>query len=166
MRVIVALLVFFQFSSHYAHACFALPSTVRQHKAAADVVFRGVIIGMQYREIRNLSDILEFEREPRVVVFRVGRVWKGDVGETFQMPAIENPGGVCIGFRPGLLKVGNELLVYASRVKRGPEFVYMTSIDSAILAKDSRDFSELGPGRAARKNKAVAAANPVSFRRF
>jgi len=151
MRGIVALFVFLQFSAQFVYACSVLPFSARQHKAGADVVFRGVITDMPYREIKSLSDILEFETEPRVVVFRVNRVWKGAVAETFQMPAIENPGGVCIGFRPGLLKVGNELLVYASRVTRGPEFVYVTSIDSATLAKDSKDFRELGRGRAPRK---------------
>ena len=44
------------------------------------------------------------------------RVWKGEVGATFGMPAIEET-SACWGFWPRLLKVGvgNDVLVYATQ---------------------------------------------------
>jgi hypothetical protein len=81
-----------------------------------------------------------------MAVFRVSRVWKGDVGETFEMPAVEET-SACMGFWPSDLKVGSDLLVYAWRVGSA----YYTGIcGSHILArengKDAKDFEELGPG--------------------
>lgn len=80
-----------------------------------------------------------------MVVFKVTRVWKGDVGQEFEMPAIEET-SACIGFWPSFLKVGEDLLVYASRFG-GSE--YKTAIcGDQKLAKDAdNDFKTLGPAR-------------------
>jgi hypothetical protein len=69
----------------------------------SEVVFQGTIEGFR----GSGAD--------RTVMFRVSRVWKGRVGPTFEMPAIETSGGLCTAFWSGLLAVGNELVVYASR---------------------------------------------------
>ena len=75
------------------------------------MVFRGTIA-----ELRDLPG-----SKLQVAVFRVSRVWKGDVGPTFEMPAMKE-GVACIGFWPDYLKVGNDLLLYASRFPGGREY--------------------------------------------
>ena len=128
-----------------AQACSCRPTSVRDAVANADVVFRGTII-----EIRDAQrDVITNIVQPRklIAVFRVRQVWKGDVAETFEMPAIKNPGGICVGFGPDILKVGNEVLVYA--IKPSGTADYVTSICSRTrLARESTDFQELGPGMA------------------
>ncbi|MGA3204862.1 MAG: hypothetical protein ABSF12_20405 [Bryobacteraceae bacterium] len=80
-----------------------------------------------------------------IVVFRVSRVWKGDVGPIFEMPALEET-SMCVGFWPTHLKVGNDLLVYA--VRNPGENAYYTNICTrTALAKDAKeDFDQLGRG--------------------
>jgi len=59
------------------------------------------------------------------------------------MRAIEEAGG-CWGFSSELLKLGAELIVYASQ----PDGEYQTSICSRTRSVKyaSKDFEELGPG--------------------
>ena len=84
------------------------------------------------------------------MVFRVTRVWKAVVGETFEMPALEQTGGYSLGFRRGLLVVGNDLLVYAYSTKGTAD--YTTDICSHTqLASDAKDLGELGLGTAPKK---------------
>jgi hypothetical protein len=127
----------------------------------SDVVFRGTIAG--FREYTESSAIPVGDQDPKkFVVFHVTRVWKGEVGPTFEMPALEAPTG-CLGFWPGFLKVGNELLVYAGRLRSytvpiGHEIVtyrtvvpdhpiyYTTICMRTQLAKGAKDFAYLGPG--------------------
>jgi hypothetical protein len=108
--------------------------SVEDKLSRADVVFRGTI-----SEERNGT-----------LVFRVSRVWKGSVGTAFRMPAIRE-GSACIGFWPNLLKVGNELLVYANDF--GHTKTYTTDIcGKHMLMKDAaKDLAALGPGREPRK---------------
>jgi hypothetical protein len=72
----------------------------REDKRGAEIVFRGTVTAFH-----------EGDR----VVFRVSRVFNGNPTEIFEMPAIESRGEACFGFSPGMLRIGNELLVYASR---------------------------------------------------
>jgi hypothetical protein len=125
-----------------ACACLARPCdcagiTVNNAKKFAEVVFRGTITAFRNSDSRE-----------RFVVFRVTRVWKGNVAEVFEMPAFEES-TACIGFWPSLLSIGNDLLVYASR--QGSPPAYFTSICTrTALAKDSKDFERLGRGKAPR----------------
>ncbi|HEY4362174.1 MAG TPA: hypothetical protein VGN17_14455 [Bryobacteraceae bacterium] len=79
----------------------------------------------------------------KIAVFRVTRVRKGDVPETFEMPAVEET-SMCTGFWPDFLKVGAALLVYASRF--GSLDYYTSICGFHKLAKDAKDLRELGPG--------------------
>lgn len=72
-------------------------------KRISEVVFQGTVEGFK----GSGSD--------RMVIFRVSRVWKGRVGPTIEMLAWETTGNACNAFWQGLLEVGNELVVYASR---------------------------------------------------
>ena len=79
------------------------------------------------------------------IVFRVSRVWKGQVGQVFEMRAIEET-AACWGFWPDFLKVAQDLLVYAKSFQ-GSE--YLTSIcgyhKPAKIAEE--DLKILGSGK-------------------
>src|SRR4029079_14065199 len=77
-------------------------ASVPEDKRGAEVVFRGKVVAFH-----------EFAKDNRIIVFRVSRVFNGDPTETFEMPALES-GVACFGFYPGMLRIGAELLVYAS----------------------------------------------------
>jgi len=129
-----------------AEACSCISVSVREGVAKADVVFRGTVIDIHDAKRDIITDILQPPK--RIAVFRVTRVWKGDVGQTLEMPAIETNGVTCRGFRRQLLVVGNELLVYAYEHKGE----YLTDICSRTgLARQSKDFAELGEGSAPAK---------------
>ena len=63
--------------------------STKEAKHASDVVFHGGTEG--FREVGK----------SRIVIFRVSRVWKGKVGPTFDMPAMETTGGLCTAFWEG-----------------------------------------------------------------
>jgi hypothetical protein len=66
--------------------CDDVEVTAKEAKRSSDVVFQGTIEGLR----GSGSD--------RTVMFRVSRVWKGRVGRTFEMTAIETGGELCIAF--------------------------------------------------------------------
>src|SRR5690349_4192471 len=74
----------------------------REDKRGAEIVFRGTIIAFRQSASGD-----------RIAVFHVSRVFNGDPPETFEMPAIE-AGAACFGFSAPTLRIGKELLVYAS----------------------------------------------------
>jgi hypothetical protein len=137
-------------SSVVAYACDCSESSVQVKRDHSEIIFRGTIIAL--REWANpdfplvpgqVSKNFPLFDHPGTVVFRVSRVWKGEVSETFEMPA-EKETSMCTGFWPPLLKVGTDLLVYASRLG-GSE--YSTSICGRHkLSKGALDFGELGSG--------------------
>jgi hypothetical protein len=106
----------------------------REDKRSAEIVFRGTAIAFR-----------QSAKGDRIVVFRVGRVFSGYPTEIFEMPAIEG-GAACFGFYPGMLKIGNELLVYASNFgSAGPADL---SVKCATkLVSESKNIRKLGPGR-------------------
>jgi hypothetical protein len=106
--------------------------SVQEAKKSADLVFRGTII----------TAIGEGK-----VWFRVDRVWKGHIGPTFEMPDLRE-GAARLGFWPTLLKVGNDLLVYAQWLPPGSkEGEFFTSIctRTKLASAAGEDFSRLGP---------------------
>ncbi len=111
--------------------CEIIVRTVRQQVKGADLVFRGTIEQLTERE----------------VVFKVARVWKGPVSDKITLPKIESGSPCMRGFYGNHLWVGNELLVYASRI---PELNVQGYVpDSARLARDAEvDLKKLGKGRA------------------
>ena len=108
--------------------------STRKAKRHADVVFRGRIV-----EFRDTGSGW------RKVVFDVDRRWKGDVHRRFEIPAVIES-SACIGFYKGQLQIGNELVVFAEKVRGTAD--YRTDICSGTsLARASRDLARLGPGR-------------------
>ena len=109
--------------------------TVNEAKKNAGIVFRGTITA--FRDSSNGE---------RFAVFRVIRVWKGKVPETFEMLAFEEQ-AACIGFWSPFLTIGKDLLVYA--FQSSSTSAYYTDICTrTALAKDSKDFEKLGRGYA------------------
>jgi hypothetical protein len=149
-----------------AEECTCTIRNAQEARKESDVVFRGTIIAL--RESAEPSPVPVGDQDPKkFVVFRVRRIWKGDTGPTFEMPAVEAISD-CLGFSPSFLKVGNDLLVYAGRVRSytvpvGGEIVtFVTKIpDNPIyftsacmrtaLAKDTKDLEDLGPGEEPKK---------------
>jgi hypothetical protein len=137
-----------------AYACRCMDPGVEVKKENADVIFRGRII--ELRDSKGATDLSpgRVRDTKKVAVFRVSRVWKGDVTETFEMPAVEET-AACTGFWPTYLKVGSDLLVYARRI--GSEY-YTSICGSHKLVNDARDqaakdFNVLGPGAMPQKKK-------------
>lgn len=130
--------------SGMSYACSCMESPARQKLERADIVFRGTIAELRPTE-KGAGVNPGFARDAqKTVVFRVTHVWKGKIGQTFEMPAIEET-SACIGFWPSYLKVGEDLLVYAQRFG---DSGYMTNIcGNHKRAKDAADdFSVLGRG--------------------
>lgn len=134
------------FSMAVMYACDCSAPPVNAARARADVVFRGTIVAL--RPSRNRPDLGYGFDTQKDALFRVTRVWKGELGSTFVMPAIKET-SACWGFWPEMLKVNNDLLVYAHRMPGGDDgtFIFVTSICSRTwLAKENKDFAELGIG--------------------
>jgi hypothetical protein len=113
----------------------------------SELIFRGRITALRDTTKVPSLEARSLARDTgKMVVFRVSRIWKGDLGQTFEMPALEET-SVCWGFWPDFLKVGNDLLVYASHaVPGGAE--YITAICGFHkLAENAKDLKILGPGR-------------------
>jgi len=144
MLVRSCILLFLSIASTYA--CDCSDPGVQRKSSSSDLIFRGTITAL--RDASKLAGIKFTKDTGKIVVFRVTRVWKGDVPQTFEMPAVEET-SMCIGFWPDFLKVGADLLVYASR-SGGPD--YDTSICGFhMLAKNSKDLRKLGPGEEPKK---------------
>ena len=134
-------------SAGWAHACRCFESEVQVKIDHSDVIFRGTITSWRASE-RPLIIPPGVVRDLRkLVVFRVSRVWKGDVGPIFEMPAVEET-AACTGFFSDLLKIGTDLLVYARREGNSSEY-YTDICGSHKLSSDAEntDFRKLGPGK-------------------
>ena len=134
----VVFLVYLAWNAASALGCECVPLSMNEAKAMAEVVFRGTIT-----DIRGGK-----------VSFRVDRVWKGNVGRTFDMPDFPES-AACIGFVPKWLRVGNDLLVLAWRLHRYPgDNDYFTGICSRTsVASEAGDALEkLGRGRLPRNS--------------
>jgi hypothetical protein len=129
----IILLAFAVWSTSVALACDCAPESLSEAKGRAEVVFRGTITAIRGGKVS----------------FRVDRVWKGNVGRTFDMPELCET-SACIGFLPTLLQVGNDLLVFAWRLRRDPsDNEYFTSICTRTQLSQSagEDFARLGRGK-------------------
>ena len=126
---------FFLFASTSLFAqCDDIEVSARQAKHFSDVVFQGTVEGFG----GSGAD--------RTVIFRVSRVWKGQVSRTFEMPAIQTDGGLCTAFWYGLLALRNELVVYASRYPWMPRREYLPLRSKTTLVGRATDLSQLGRG--------------------
>jgi hypothetical protein len=134
------------FSLSIGYACECTEPSVQQKKDNSDLVFRGTITAL--RDSEKPADLADgwVRDTKKIAVFRVSRVWKGKVAETFEMPAVEET-SMCVGFSPDYLKVGSDLLIYARR-HRGWGSEYYTGIcgQHKLSTDADKDFKELGTG--------------------
>jgi hypothetical protein len=127
-----------------ASACSCRGLDVENALANAEIVFRGTVVNLHPS---NEPQKVRFEgRDYRIAVFRVERVWKGEIGSVFEMPALEETTD-CVGFWPGVVTLGSDLLVYASR--QPPYRQYVTNICTRTSTADraAADLKILGRGR-------------------
>jgi hypothetical protein len=130
-----------------ASACECTEPSVEDAKQAADIVFRGYIralrpTGKRPRLVGGGGKITFFDTG-KIAVFRVTHTWKGKLGQTFEMPAAEDAGG-CWGFKPAFLRLGSDLIVYATRQ---PDGEYYTGICTRTrFSKDAIELEDLGQG--------------------
>jgi len=128
-----------------AYGCDCSEPTVQEAKQRSTVVFRGTIVAL--RDGQAKSELNTDGETGKIVVFRVTRVWKGNVGTTFEMPGVLET-SACWGFQAArFLTVGSDLLVYAYRFPGGTQ--YFTNIRSRtqFVKYAAKDFEELGPGQ-------------------
>jgi len=131
---IFAVLILIQCGHRSAFACSCDRQTVTGAYAEAEIVFEATITAIH-------GGIGNGAWPCGTVEFRFSRVWKGEVPSRFEMPAVQQTGS-CLGFYQRLLKSGNALLVYARRVKWGPngELSYFT--DACARTKFLKEASE------------------------
>ncbi len=114
--------------------CDDIEVSTKHAKHFSEVVFQGRVEGFRGSDI------------DRTVIFRVSRVWKGQVSPTFEMRAIETDGGFCTAFWRGLLTVGNDLVVYASRRFVPDSKEYLPLRSKSTLTSQAKDLGALGRG--------------------
>jgi hypothetical protein len=131
VRFVLALFTSVSFSTAQ---CDDVEISTQQAKRSSEVVFQGTI------------EAFGGTGSDRTVMFRVSRVWKGQVGRTFEMPAIETSGGLCTAFWEGMLVIGNELVVYASHLPSLGSSEYFPLRSKTTLVSRAKDLSQLGRG--------------------
>lgn len=134
MTMKTALLVWMAMSAPRILGCDCAPISLNEDKKLAEIVFRGTIT----------------EISGGKVTFHVDRIWKGDPGRVFEMPEFAQSGGACMGFRSNLLRVGNDVLVFAARLHRFPgDNDYFTTVctRTSLSSEASDTFAKLGKGR-------------------
>jgi hypothetical protein len=92
----------------FACSCSCLHPTAKEASGNANVVFRGKLV----------------KHKGGFAVFRISEQWKGNLGADVEFEWRDGSHGDCSGFWPKCLKVGNELLVFAT----GADGIYRTSI--------------------------------------
>ena len=142
-------LILVAFSLGTAYGCDCPGFTVQVAKDRAEIIFRGTIIDL--RSSDKPSELEEVTTKGRTALFRVTRVWKGNVGPSFEMPAKDERGD-CWGFPPDYLKVGTELLVYAQRVG-GAHFYSSVCTRTQLIKYAGVDLDKLGPGQEPKKSR-------------
>jgi len=110
-------------------ACSCAPSSVQERMRLSEIVFRGELVAH-----RSGS-----------AVFHVREYWKGNLENSVELEWRRGDRGDCNGFWPEDLKVGNDLLVFATRSRDG---IYRTSIclPTTPFVSANKILQELGPG--------------------
>ena len=113
-----------------ACTCYALPA--KTAKEVSEIVFRGTVV-------------MEHEGKwGRVAVFRVSRVWKGQVPETLELPVFQI--GCGIGFQSPV-EIGQEWLVFAGRLASADNDFVPGGCTTQLANNAQKLLKDLGPGR-------------------
>ena len=128
------LLIWMTMSALRIFGCECSPVSLDEDKKLAEIVFRGTITNVSGGKVS----------------FRVNRIWKGDSGSIFEMPEFTQGGGACMGFRPNLLRVGNDVIVFAARLHRfpGDNDYFTNACTRTNLSSQAGDtLAKLGKGK-------------------
>ena len=127
----------FVFATNIVAQCDCDDPGARESKRGADIVFRGTV-----------SEFRDSPKGERLVVFLVNRVWKGPVTKTYEMLAIDTE-IACFGFSPGVLLLGNDLLVFGSAFgsSKSQPYPFLSMRCSTKLFRNAKDIHQLGLGR-------------------
>jgi len=138
MRIVIvpllSVLGYFCLPLWECRACSCDRQSVPNAYSSAEIVFEGTITSIE-------GTITTGAWPAGVVKFRITRIWKGNVGSDFEMPAVVE-GGSCIGFYPSVLKRGNKLLVYAGLVAwtpKGDKAYFTHACARTQLLKDAKE---------------------------
>ena len=115
-----------------AFACDCVTVPAREAKRISAIVFRGTVTGFQGTGF------------DRLVIFRVSRVWKGNIGASFAMLGVE--GDSCLSFPPGLLQIGTEFIVYGQKPDPSRN-EYVPLACNTLPVRNTKDLASLGPGK-------------------
>jgi hypothetical protein len=119
----------FWVSAGLVSACDCLTISPKAAKHEADIVFRGTVTALH-----------DTGKGYPIAVFRVSRVSKGNVPETFEMPALQEDSW-CLGFLPRVT-LGAEFLVYAHHLDPSdPDYLPLPC--QTVLARNARTFESL-----------------------
>jgi hypothetical protein len=140
MRTLVLVFVFVG----SAFGCECRTPSVSVALERASIVFRATIVELRPSDRPSALHGM-VEDTQKVIRFKVIRVWKGNIGETFEMPALLET-TACWGFWPDFVKIGNELLVYASPFSNTTEYVTDVCTRTRLAKDASSDFRQLGLG--------------------
>ena len=136
MRLMLALWI----SVQLAAACDCIRLPVKDARRGAEIVFQGTIVATH-----------ESDQHDPVATFKVVRVWKGNLNETFQMTAFHEAMG-CIGFMQKV-EVGAELLVYAHRLDASVSDYVPMPCQTDLVSRAADQIRTLGPGTRPAKSK-------------
>jgi hypothetical protein len=141
-------------------ACKCRETTASHALEHSDIVFRGTVV--EVRDVEMIRDVAVqrsshnfAQRQKQIVVFRVTRVWKGDVTESFEMPVMTGTVTSCSGDWNSWARVGNDLLVFSVRWAPGQYgysggelgyYVTQACSHTGLAHQKSKDFQELGQG--------------------
>jgi hypothetical protein len=136
IRFVVALWA----SMALASACDCVKLSAKAAEREAEIVFRGTVVAMH-----ESSDHFP------IATFKVVRVWKGDVTETFEMLAMQERSG-CLGFGPPV-EIGADFLVYARRPSPSVSDYLPLPCQSDLASRARDQIQKLGLGRKPQKTK-------------
>jgi hypothetical protein len=123
--------------------CTCREPSVPDKRDASDVVFRGTVIAFRESATVRTDGPFSVHDTGKIAVFRVALVWKGRVGQTFEMPVVEET-SECTGFTPSHPRIGDDLIIYAKRI--GSEY-YTAICGYHGSVKGSKELRKLGRGR-------------------
>jgi hypothetical protein len=130
MRLIIVLCA----SIQLAAACDCIRLPVKDARRGAEIVFQGTIVAMH-----------ESDQHFPVATFKVVRVWKGNLNETFEMPAIQE-GMSCLGFTHKV-EIGAEFLVYARKIVPSDTLYFPLPCQTDLVSRAADQIRALGRAR-------------------
>jgi hypothetical protein len=136
----------------YGSACLTI--SVPEAVNRADVVLSGEVVDIHAAKRDEMSDILQPPKG--IVVIRVDRVWKGVVGEEFEIALARNRNQESKAgqdWQDKIFAVGRKVLIYARRSDATAEYTVSMCSRTGLVSDSTKDIQELGQGKAPTKHE-------------